>query len=333
MLATKAMLRKWDKLKPDIVILRNLHSNYVNILMVLDYLAKNNIATVNVLHDFFSMTGHCCHYIVDKCDKWQTRCHHCPIPHKYNRSLLFDRSKHCFNNKRKGWSAIPRLAVIGVSNWTRDEANKSPMFNNAYLIERIYNWVDVDCFHPHDTTTLRSKLNINIDDFVVLGVAQHWTEDKGLSRFLKIAKHLPECQFVMIGEMGTNGNLLPANVISVGVVFDFNVLAQYYAMANVFLNFSVVETFGKVMAEALAAGCPIICNNTTALPELCGEGCGYVMEHGTWEEAHKYINKTREGNRSNFTETCRQFAIKNFEKEKNLAKYEELFERLTTKKF
>lgn len=328
MLATKAMLREWDELKPNIVILRNLHSNYVNIPMVLDYLAKNNIATVNVLHDFFSMTGHCCHYFVDKCDKWQTECHHCPILHKYNKSLLFDRSKHCFNNKIKGWSAIPRLAVIGVSNWTRDEAKKSPMFKNACLIERIYNWVDIDCFYPHDTTNLRSKFNINVDDFVVLGVAQHWTDDKGLSRFLNIAKHLPECQFVMIGEMGTSGSQLPANVISVGVVSDFNILAQYYAMANVFLNFSVVETFGKVMAEALAAGCPIICNNTTALPELCGEGCGYVMENGTWEEAHGYINKIREENRSNYTDTCRQFAIKNFEKEKGLAMYEELFDRL-----
>ena len=331
MLATRAMLRKWDDLKPDVVVLRNLHANYINIPMLLDYLAKNNIATVNVLHDFFSMTGHCCHYIVDKCSKWQSECHHCPIPHKYNKSLLFDRSKHCFHNKINGWNAIPRLAVIGVSDWTRDEAKRSPMFNNAQLIERIYNWVDVDCFHPHDTTNLRSKFNINLDDFVVLGVAQHWTEEKGLSKFLNIANQLPECKFVMIGEMGTNGNQLPANVISVGVVVDFCVLAHYYAMANVFLNFSVVETFGKVMAEALAAGCPIICNNTTALPELCGEGCGFVMESGTWEEACKYIKQIRENKYSDYTDICRKFAINNFEKFSGLAKYETLFAHLTNR--
>lgn len=330
MLATRAMLRKWDELKPDIVVLRNLHSNYVNIPMVLDYLAKNNIATVNVLHDFFSMTGHCCHYIIDNCNKWQTECHHCPISHKYNKSLLFDRSKHCFNNKIKGWSSIPRLAVIGVSNWTRDEAKKSPMFKNAQLIDRIYNWVDVDCFHPQDTLSLRTSLNVKKEDFVVLGVAQHWTNDKGLSKFLSIASQLPYYKFVMIGELSMPKQQLPSNIIPVGVVNDFNILAKYYATANVFLNFSVVETFGKVMAEALSSGCPIICNNTTALPELCGEGCGYVMEYGTREEAYALINQIRDNYHADYTNVCRQFAIKNFEKGKVLAKYEELFEFLVS---
>lgn len=330
-LATRTMLRKWDKLKPDVVILRNLHANYINIPMLLDYLAKNEIATVNVLHDFFSMTGHCCHFIVDNCNKWQTECQHCPIPHKYNKSLLFDRSKHCFRNKNNGWKAIPRLAVIGVSNWTRDEAKKSPMFSNACLIERIYNWVDVDCFHPQDTTNLRSRLYIKPEDFVVLGVAQHWTDNKGLTNFLNIASLLPDCKFVMIGEMNKRERQLPTNVISVGVIKDFGILSQYYATANVFLNFSVVETFGKVMAEALAAGCPIICNNSTALPELCGKGCGYVMEYGKSEEACHFIDLIREKKRSVYTENCRQFAMMNFEKTNCLAMYEKLFMRLTNK--
>lgn len=327
-LATKVMLSKWDEIKPDVVVLRNLHANYLNIPMVLEYLTKKDVATVNVLHDFFSMTGHCCHYIADRCNKWQTECYKCPTLHKFNKSLLFDRSKHCFIGKKKGWQGIPRLAIIGVSNWTRDEAKKSPMFANARLIERIYNWVDVDCFYPQDTTNLRKTLNIRLEDFVVLGVAQHWTENKGLSKFLTIASKMPECKFVMIGEMKTDVQQIPDNVIPVGVLNDFCVLAQYYAMANVFLNFSVVETFGKVMAEALAAGCPIICNNTTAIPELCGKGCGYVMEDGSCEEAYKYINWLQEQDRSVCSETCRHFALNNFEKTNGLVKYEELFVRL-----
>ena len=327
-IATKRMLKKWDKIKPDIVVLRNLHANYINLPMVFEYLAKKDIATVNVLHDFFSMTGHCCHYIVDNCRKWQSECNHCPILHKYNKSLIFDKSRSCFKSKEKGWQSIPRLAVIGVSNWARDEAKKSPMFKNALLIERIYNWVDVDCFHPKDTFLLRRKLHVSSDDFIVLGVAQHWTKDKGLFKFLSIAHKLPDCKFVMIGEMGGYTQQCPENVISVGIINDFSELSLYYSMANVFLNFSVVETFGKVMAEALAAGCPIICNNTTALPELCGDGCGFVMENGAWEKAYDFINVIRKNDKATYTKNCRGFAVSNFEKIKGLSKYEGLFKQL-----
>lgn len=327
-IATKNMLQQWDEIKPDVVILRNLHANYINIPMVLDYLADNDIATINVLHDFFSMTGHCCHYIEDKCEKWKSECDDCPILNKYNKSLFLDRSRHCFKNKLRRWQAISRLAVVGVSNWARDEAKKSPMFKNAKYVERIYNWVDVDCFKPQETSTLRAALNIKVDDFVVIGVAQWWTEDKGLFKFIKVASSLPNYKFIMIGTINENVYNIPDNIIKIGVIKDFTELSRYYSLANVFLNFSVVETFGKVMAEALACGCPIICNNTTAIPELCGEGCGYVMEHGTWEEACDCIQKIRTNNRDSYSEKCRRFALENFEKVLGLKQYEELFKRL-----
>lgn len=44
--ATRKMLKKIDKIQPDVVILRNLHGNYVNLPMLLKYLAKNDIATI-----------------------------------------------------------------------------------------------------------------------------------------------------------------------------------------------------------------------------------------------------------------------------------------------
>lgn len=325
--ATKCMLKQWDSIKPDVVLLRNLHSNYINLPMVLRYLSENDIPTVNVLHDFFSMTGHCCHYVVDECEKWKTECNNCPITHKYNRSLFFDRSRHCFKNKAKGWLSIPRLAVVGVSNWTRDEARKSPMFKNARVIERIYNWVDVDCFRPQIVQGLREKTGISEDDFVILGIAQLWSENKGLSKFILTARALPDCKFLMIGDISNNVDV-PNNIVRVGVLKDFQELSKYYSLANVFLNFSVVETFGKVMAEALASGCPIICNNTTAIPELCGEGCGFIMEKGTWQEALALIQKVREKSRDYYLRKCRDYSLNNFEQSKGLREYEILFEKI-----
>ena len=55
--ATKKLLSCIDKIKPDIVHLHNLHSNYVHLNMVLDYLAKKDIATVITFHDCWYFTG------------------------------------------------------------------------------------------------------------------------------------------------------------------------------------------------------------------------------------------------------------------------------------
>src|SRR5699024_1444021 len=48
---TMQLIKKIKEICPDIVILRNLHGNYVNIRMLLSFLAKNDIATIVVLHD------------------------------------------------------------------------------------------------------------------------------------------------------------------------------------------------------------------------------------------------------------------------------------------
>lgn len=49
--ATKKLLKWIDSIAPDVVHLHNLHSNYINLNLLCDYLAKNNIKTVVTLHD------------------------------------------------------------------------------------------------------------------------------------------------------------------------------------------------------------------------------------------------------------------------------------------
>ena len=96
---TREMIRRIKQITPDVVVLHNLHANYIHLPLLLDFLAKKNIATLLVLHDFWFMTGHCCYYTSIGCDKWQTECHHCPLLHTYNKSLFFDRSRRRENEQ------------------------------------------------------------------------------------------------------------------------------------------------------------------------------------------------------------------------------------------
>lgn len=70
--ATRKMVSQLKRIQPDVVILRNLHSNFVNLPILLGYLAKYDIPTIVVLHDCWFFTGHCTHYTAHKCYKWQS---------------------------------------------------------------------------------------------------------------------------------------------------------------------------------------------------------------------------------------------------------------------
>ena len=87
-------------------------------------------------------------------------------------------------------------------------------------------------------------------------------------------------------------------------------------MADVFVTFSREESFGKVSAEALACGTPVICYNTTANPELVGRDCGLVLEQDKVEAVVAAIAQIREKGKDFYIEKCtawakQQFSMKN----------------------
>ena len=54
---TKKLIRHIEKIKPDVVHLHNLHSNYVHLNSLLKYLGENDIPTVITMHDCWYLTG------------------------------------------------------------------------------------------------------------------------------------------------------------------------------------------------------------------------------------------------------------------------------------
>lgn len=321
--STKKLLIRLDEIKPDIVILRNLHANYLHYPSLLKYIADKDIATIVVLHDVWTFTGHCCYYTVDNCDKWKTFCHHCPALSSYNKSWFWDNSSSNFKKKMELFRAIPRLSVIGVSKWVADEAKQSPIFANAKYIDYIYNWIDLKKFFPYDGSAIRQKLNLK-DHFIVISVAQGWCEGKGLLKIFEVAKRLPDVFFVLVGSMAYTGSV-PDNVISAGVTSNVIELAQYYSMADVLLVCSVQETFGKVSAEALSCGIPILANNATANPEIAGKECGMSFENNEVNQIVAAIKKIQAVGKQAYFQKCVNRATTEFNFDIQIQKYMKLF--------
>lgn len=53
-------------------------------------------------------------------------------------------------------------------------------------------------------------------------------------------------------------------------------LVELYRDCTVFLFPSTVETFGNPLVEAMACGAPVICSNSSAMPEIAGDAVLYV---------------------------------------------------------
>lgn len=326
--ATRGLIRLIEKYNPDIILLGNLHGNYINVPMLLKYIARCNIATVIILHDCWFYTGKCCHYTIDNCYKWKKHCGNCPSLKKYNRSWFFDRTRKMLEDKKKLFSNIPRLAVIGVSDWITQEAKEAPVLKKAREIIRIYNWIDGDVFYFRNTEKLEESLGVK-DKQVILCVASEWNYEKGLATIIQLSNLLSEDQVLIV--VGTIKYEIKwgKKVIHLPPTHSTDVLAAYYSLADVFVQPSLEETFGKVTAEALACGTPVVCFNSTANPELVGEGCGLVVNRGDIEGMNIAINQILRIGKSFYHKQCISFAKKNFSKKTNIEQYMSLFMRLT----
>lgn len=323
---TRKLLRYLGELKPDVVHLENLHGNYINLELLLNYLAKNDIPTVLTLWDCWFFTGKCCHFTEDNCYKWKTECGNCPRLKKDNNSWFFDRTKKMRRDKKEWFGKIPRLAVVGVSDWITGEAKQS-LLSSAKLMTRIYNWIDLDIFKPVDTDNLKKRLGLT-NYFIILGVASSWSTVKGLESFIGLSKVISEdMRIVMIGQCPA-GTELPGNILHVEETHSINEMAEYYAMADVLVNLSVEETFGLVTAEALACGTPVVVINSTANPELVGDGCGIVSETSNASEILQNIILIKEQRKESFSENCRDYAKKHFAKEDRIKDYISVYETI-----
>ena len=324
--ATRRLLKFMDKYRPDVAVLGNLHGNYIHLPMLLRYLAKKDIATVVILHDCWFYTGKCCHYTVEGCYRWQDACGHCPQLKKYNKSWFFDRTSAMLRDKRALFQSIPRLAVVGVSDWLVGEAKRAPVFQNAKIFKRIYNWVDTAVFSPRDTAALREELGLS-GKKIILAVASSWGREKGIDTVLEIARRLGEDERLVL--VGDSGHIEPCEqILRLPATHSVDRLAEYYSAADVFLQPSLEETFGKVTAEALACGTPAVCFASTANPELVGDGCGAAVPPGDIAGMLSEIRKILAAGKEPYRESCRNFAQSNFEKEHNLEAYAELFKTI-----
>lgn len=272
---TNRLIAELDKFGPDVVHLHVLHGNCINLNILFRYLQEKKVATVITLHDCWWFTGRCAHPLAYNCDGYTLECRDCPARADVCPSWFWDRANKMLHDKANLLRDNPVLCIVGVSDWIAQQAKKS--FMSDFRIEKIYNWVDLTAFCPQNAETVRERNGL-VGKKVVLGVASLWTKEKGIHDFIELAQLLPEhYQIIMIGNV-KEGWKLPNSIIHIPHTDSKQELAEYYSLAEVYVNASRMETFGLTIAEALACGTPTIVYDSTACPELVFPGTGFIVK-------------------------------------------------------
>lgn len=185
----------------------------------------------------------------------------------------------------------PITAVVSVSDYGRRcmvETRIMPRERSR----RIYNGIEIERAAKGSGDAFRRRFQIPDGRFIVAQVS--WLiPAKGIGDALEAARLVldkePNVQFVFVGEGAHRQEYeSKARELGIGAHVTWTGLLQdplaegVYAAADIVCQFSRwEEVFGQVIAEAMAAGKPVVATRVGGIPELVEDGkTGFLVERG-----------------------------------------------------
>lgn len=235
----------------DIIHLHWINGGFVNI----KHLSKIKKPIVWTIRDMWPMTGGC-HYSME-CDKYKKGCGNCV---QLNSKSKNDLSAFILNRKKK---YFPKdMKIVGISNWLSSEARKSELFKD-FDVRTISNNIDTKEFFPIEKDTAREVLGIKTKKkIILLGSTSLGDFYKGFDKYLKAIKLLEKDKYFLCFFGNVEKNIvdnLGFDYKSFGYLNDNTTLRLVYSCANIFVAPSLMDAFGKTIAEAMSCGTPAVC--------------------------------------------------------------------------
>ena len=312
--STRKLIKRLDDIQPDIVHLHNLHNNYINLNMLLQYLADKDIKTVITLHDCWFFTGKCTHYAFQKCNRWQDGCGNCPSLKADNPSWFFDRTAKIWADKKKYFEKIKRLEIVGVSEWIVKEARKS--FLTCGNIICIHNGINTAVFEPNGAD-LRDKFKLG-DKFVVLGMANQWESAQNAGLLQYVSKKLDkDCVMLLVG--GKTDGI--DNIINIPYQTSQKGLAEVYRTADVLVNVTHGDSLPTVNMEAMACGTPVITYDVCGSTEIITDNTGIVISEGDKSALVDAVYEVKEKGKDMYSQNCIRHIADNYKMYTQFEKY------------
>ena len=245
------------------------------------------------------------------------------------RVLFFDQISHAAGEhatpsplrRRVGRAMLLRVAGLGaVSGYVRDRL--TTQFGHTRPIRTIYHGVDLARFIPASPRYDRAA-----DDAVHIMTAAYLINDKGVDHLVR-AMSAPGLRRARLSVVGDGPELESLRSLSqslgiadrttfLGLRTDLQLLLRE---ADVFVHPAIwQEAFGLTVAEAMAAGCPVVGSSVGAIPEIVADGeTGFVVPPGDSRTLAQALERLASdpGLRARLGAAARQRAVERFDLER-----------------
>ena len=325
--ATRRFIDEIKALKPDIIHIHNIHGYFLNYKILFDFLARNDIPVVWTVHDCWLYTGHCYHYAAAGCYKWQSLCENCPQKFEFPASYFVDRSRQNYLDKKEAFTSVPNMTIVTVSEWMKNEMSNSFLKNCQFQV--IHNGIDLNVFSVQDNEQgVRQRYGLG-DKRIILGLASIWSKEKGWDDFMEMSKMLNDNELiVLVGVSEKQQEQLPSNIVGIRRTENVQQLAELYSAADVFVNPTWQDNYPTVNLEAIACGTPVVTYRTGGSVEAITDSTGMIVEQGDVAGLLSAAREIMQRGTQLFKDSCRKFALENFDKEERYNDYLKLYDKL-----
>lgn len=223
------------------------------------------------------------------------------------RSLPVISAFHTNFHRYSGYYGFGWIKTL-ILKWLRHFHNRTlatlvPSQESADLLqqsgfERVHvlpHGVDCDLFHPRRRSiALRQHWGVEDGGLVMLYVGRIAAE-KNIPLLIKsyqqARQKMPDLTLVMVGDGPMRAELEEAHPdVHFAGIQTGELLARYYASADLFVFASVTETFGLVTLEAMASGLPVVAYDMAAAGQFVEPGKnGELAQPGNEDEFNRSL--------------------------------------------
>jgi glycosyltransferase involved in cell wall biosynthesis len=316
--------------RADLVHFHNLHGAYFSPYAIAEISSRK--PAVWTLHDMQAITGHCASAF--DCTQWISGCLTCPYLSVYPR-LQRDTVELLWNTKHAIYGAV-QFAVVTPSLWLLNKVKRSVLRDQN--LRMIYNGIDEAVFQPVDPMDARRALGLPHDQKIIVFAASSSDRDfaKGgwhVERTYRNLEGRADLLFIRLGGSSTPG-YRTSSWREEGYIDQAEQLALYYAAADAFLYPSLAESFGLVVAEAMACNTPVVAFDVGGIPEIIGDAPhrGTCVPVGNTTELTKALVRYIDGEveRSGDRQSGHERVVSRFTETEMVERYKDLYSEVAT---
>jgi glycosyltransferase involved in cell wall biosynthesis len=229
----------------------------VGAMIRIEDLVKIEAPIVWSLHDMWAFTGGC-HYD-DGCGAYEQYCGNCQV---LGSSKEHDLSRKIYERKKRVFSQIDNLTIVGLSQWISESAKRSTLLAEKRHIN-LPNPIDTSFFKPFDREKARELWSLPQDKKLVLFGAMGATSDprKGFKELSEAIVQLPKdgIELVVLGaSKPLDGESFGLQTHYMGTLHDNVSLITLYSAVDVVVIPSLQENLSNVIMESLSCGTPVV---------------------------------------------------------------------------